>query len=326
AKAEVAKAAKGRSTDPEAQRLYLLARHLVDRLTREDTAKAIGYLHQALALEPAFALAWAWLGVASMRQANSGWHPRADGIARAREAIAKALALEADLAEGHAAMGWLQAAFDWDFRGAQASYARALELAPGNGLALRWAGGLERRLGRLDEAIRLTSLALEHDPLSAIAYRHLGQDLEAADRLPEAEAAHRKSLEISPQGAGVHAILSLVLLAQGRSEDALAEATRESDEGWRLVALACTYHGVGRAAESDAALRELIEKYAEGNAFQVATVYGIRGEADSAFEWLERAYAQRDGGLTEMRSEPGLRSLVDDPRWGALLTKVGLEG
>ena len=124
----------------------------------------------------------------------------------------------------------------------------------------------------------------------------------------------------------MRATFSLVLLAQGRSEDALAEATRESDEAYRLWALACTYHGVGRAAESDAALRELIEKYAETYAFQVASVYGIRGEADSAFEWLERAYAQRDGGLLFMRLEPGLRSLVDDPRWGALLTKVGLEG
>ncbi len=326
AKAEVAKAAKGRSTDPEAQRLYLLARHLVERFTREDMAKAIEYLNQALALEPAFALAWAWLGVAYTQQVNHAWHPRVDGIGRARDAIAKGLALEPDLAEGHAAMGWLQTFFDWDFRGAQASYARALELAPGNALALRWAGVLEKSIGRLDEAIRLTSLALEHDPLSASAYFNLGQFLEAADRLPEAEAAFRKALEISPQGAGDHAALSLVLLAQRRSEDALAEATRESDEGWRLWALACTYHGVGRAAESDAALRELIEKYAEGYAYQVATVYGIRGEADSAFEWLERAYAQRDGGLTAMRSERSLRSLVGDSRWGALLTRVGLEG
>src|SRR5947207_3193846 len=100
-KAEVAKAARGRGTDAEAHRLCLLARHLIDRLTREDTARAIGYLKQALALDSGVALAWAELGGAHATEANNGWAPVAEGYGNAREAVARSLALEPDLAEGH---------------------------------------------------------------------------------------------------------------------------------------------------------------------------------------------------------------------------------
>ncbi len=83
---------------------------------------------------------------------------------------------------------------------------------------------------------------------------------------------------------------------------------------------------MGHEAESDANLRDLIEKYGEGSAYQVAEAYGARGERDAAFEWLDRAYALRDTGLTEIKTSLNLRSLHDDPRWGAFLSKMGLEG
>jgi hypothetical protein len=99
---------------------------------------------------------------------------------------------------------------------------------------------------------------------------------------------------------------------------------REPEEAYRLFALAIIHHAQGRGAESDAALRDLSEKHAEGAAFQVAEVHGARGELDRAIEWLERAYAQRDSGLAFMKTDPNLRSLHGDPRWGALLKRVGL--
>ena len=137
-------------------------------------------------------------------------------------------------------------------------------------------------------------------------------------------AACRKALELAPQGSATRAILSLTLLALGRGEEALAEAGRELQESLRFWALAIVHYGLGHAAESDCALQELIEKYSEGWAHQIAEVYAVRGEADRAFEWLERAYAQRDSGLSEMKPNPRLRFLHGDPRWGAFLKKMGL--
>ena len=116
ATAQVAAAVKGRSTDPEAHRLYLLARHFLDRFTREDTAKGIAYLKEALALDPAFALAWVELGLAYATETERGWAPAGEGYGRARESLGRALALEPDLAEGHAGMGWIQMVHDWDWR------------------------------------------------------------------------------------------------------------------------------------------------------------------------------------------------------------------
>ena len=105
------------------------------------------------------------------------------------------------------------------------------------------------------------------------------------------------------------------LLAQGKGGEALAEAMREPIEWCRLWAQAIVHHTLGHRAESDAALRELSEKHAEDCVSQLAEVHAARGEVDAAFEWLERAYAQRDGGLTGMKVNPQLRSLRVNPRW-----------
>jgi TolB-like protein/Tfp pilus assembly protein PilF len=322
ATAQVAAAVKGRASDPEAHRLYLLARHFTDRNTREDTAKAIDYLKQALELDPAFALAWAQLGSTYFGEANLGWTPVTEGFARAREAVGRALALEPELAEGHAQMGWIQAMHDWDWRGAEASYRRALKLAPGNAVVLRRAGIVAGNLGRIDEAITFCRRALEQDPLNAASYRNLGFVLDKSGRRAEAEAVYRKALELAPQGGLARAWLALNLLAQGRSAEALAEVLREP-EGWaRLWALAIIQWAVGRRAESEAALQELIAKHSPA-VYQVVMVYAARGEVDLAFAWLERAYVERDPGLSEMKYEPRLRALHVDPRWDAFLRKMG---
>jgi serine/threonine-protein kinase len=321
-KAEVSRAAIGRGTDPEAHRLYLLARYFLDRDTLEDIAKVIAYLKEALERDPEFALGWSLLGAAYTREADQGWVPVAEGYERARGAVEHALALQPDLAEAHAHIGWIQRTYDWDWRSSQASYARALKLDPGNAIALRRAATLEWSVGRTEEAIELSRRAAEQDPLSAHAYSNLGQVLEDVDRLEESEAALRRSLELVPQRSGTRAHLALTLVREGRGEEALAHAMRVENGGFRLWVLAIIHHVQGHRSESDAALRELVEEHAETMAYQVAEVHGQRGETDQAFEWLERAYAQRDGGLTGMKTSTPLRSLHGDPRWRAFLEKM----
>jgi len=322
--AQVAAAVKGRGTDPEAYRLFLQARHFIERSTREDTAKGLGYLKEALALEPEFALAWTERGRAYANEANWGWAPSADGYQRARQAVARALALEPDMAEGHAGMGWIQMSHDWDWRGAEASYRRALELAPGNALVLHQASWLAGAMGRLEEAIRLAHRAVEQDPLSASAYFFLGTILWAADRLAEAVGALRKALELAPQRAVTRSALSIGLIALGHAEEALAEAMREPEEWARLYALAIIHHAAGRRSDSDQALGKLAGGYANEAAYQVAEVHAARREEDLAFEWLERAYAQRDPGVVWTKIDPFLRCLEADPRWGAFLRRLRL--
>jgi serine/threonine protein kinase/Tfp pilus assembly protein PilF len=324
-KSEVSKAAIGRTTYPEAHRLYLQARHLFERLTRADTASSIDYLRQALELDPGFSLAWAELATVYSRQADRDWAPVAEGYRLAREAAARSLSLEPDLAEGHAALSWVRMTHDWDWRGAQASIRAALTLAPGNAVVLRRAGAVAYFQGRFEEAIDLYRRTLDQDPLSTATYNNLGLAFHAADRHKEAEAAYRKALELAPRRNTTRASLSLSLLGQERREEALAEAALEPDESLRLWALAIIHFVLGHQTQSDAALRELIETHAASSAYQIASACAVRGETDAAFEWLERAFGQRDPGLSESKASPRFRSLHGDPRWDAFMKKMGLE-
>ena len=230
--------------------------------------------------------------------------PAADGYRRAREAAEKALALDPELVDAHLAMGRIQQIYDWDWEAADTSYRRALALEPGNAEALRYGGRLALTLGRSNEAIDLANKAIERDPLRPNSYNNLGRALQAVNRDTDAEAAFRKALELDPDGALRHYAIGLALLLQGKTDAALQEMQQETEETWRLSGLPLVFHALGRRGESDAALAALKSKYAGDSAYQIAEAHGFRGEADLAFEWLERAYNQRDGGVFADQGRP----------------------
>ncbi len=266
------------------------------------------------------------LGQAYARVAEAGWGSLVEDFETARAAAKRALALEPDLAEGHAALGRVLLVHDWDLPGAAAAMDRALQLAPGNAAVLRAAGELARSQGRFADALALIRRALAQDPLSANTHTILGLVLHAVGELGDAEAMLRQALSLAPRRVGTHAALALLLLAQGRAVEAFAETAAEPDEVLQLWASAIVGHVGGRAEESAAALRELREKYAEDCAYQIAEGHAARGEHVAALDWLERAYAQRDGGLiTELKSSPWFAPLAGEPRWERLLARLGLQ-
>lgn len=323
-RAEVAAAARGRGTNAEAHRLVLQGRFLIERLSRQDVERGIELLRQALQLDPVYALAWAVLSRAYWAEGGYGWKPVSEASARAAQAARRSLELEPDLAEGHLALGMIRMLYEWDWQGADASLRRALELAPGDAAVLRVAGHLARTVGRMEEATALLRKAVEQDPLNPTGYSALGMTFRQAGRMKEAEAAYRRALEIAPERVATRMVLSLVLVAQGRVEEGLAEIAAEPEEWARLTALAAACHTAGRREESDRALRELSERSPADAAYQIAAVHAWRGETEEAFSWLERAYAQRDAGLADVRNEPSFDSLHQDPRWSEFLRRMGL--
>jgi serine/threonine protein kinase/tetratricopeptide (TPR) repeat protein len=277
AKAEVAIAAKGHGQNPEAHRLYLQGKYFGDRLSEADTAKAIHYLKEALALDPQHASAWAELAKAYSNSGGYGWLPVTEAYGLARQAVTRALGIAPDLAEAHVRLSGIQRFYDWDWKGAEASARRALQLSPGDAVVLHSAGVLAQMLGRHEEAEPLLRRAAEQDPLSTGVYSALGMIYRQMDRLTEAEQAFRKALELSPHRIGTHHILAVVLADQGRHEEALAEATREPAEWARLTCLAYVHFKAGRTRESDEALRELEAKHSRDSAFQIAAIHSTRG-------------------------------------------------
>jgi tetratricopeptide (TPR) repeat protein len=298
---------------------------MVERLTPEDVTRGVGYLEEALRLDPDNAIAWVDLSRAHLNAAGHGWEPAETGVAAARDAARRAISIEPDLPEGYMVLGRVQLYFDWDWKAAKDSYRRAMELAPGNAVGIHGAGILAQNEGRIDEALELYRRAVEQDPLSSGAYSRLGTAYLSAGRLAESEVALRKSIELAPQRVTVRSALAHTLLAQGRLEEALEEAKLEGQRVYRLLALVAIYRAQGCATESEAALREMIETEADHGAFQIAVAYAARGEVGATFEWLERAYVQRDPGLAEIKGAVLLRSLHGHPRWGALMKKMGFE-
>ena len=323
-KAEVAAAAKGRSENAEAYQLYLQARFFREQLTKDGSTKAIQFYLQAIQIDPGYALAWAGLSRAYADQAGQHWVPFTDGFGRAKAAAQRAIELQPDLAEAHAASGWVLRAFDWDWKGAEAAFHRALELAPGNTLVMNAAANLLGTLGRLDAAIELSHKAMVLDPLNVPVHRNLALYCLAAGELGEAEAVLKKVLEMSPQGGLTYCWLGYLALAHDRPEEALDLMHREVTEIFRLVGLAIAHDALGHWAESAAALGELIDKHGTDSPYQVAEVYAACGDADKAFAWIDRAIAERDPGVSYLRMDPFLRALRDEPRWQPLLQKLGL--
>jgi predicted Zn-dependent protease len=170
-------------------------------------------------------------------------------------------------------------------------------------------------LGNLDQAIRLYEQAVAHDPLRTNSYLTLGHLLYVAGRHDEAQTTLQKGLDLNPQAPLLHLNLGKILLAEGRPQQALAEMEQEPSGWGKPTGLALAYHALSREQDSNAALAELIAKHHTDAAYQIAQVYAYRGESDKSFEWLERAYEQRDPGVTEMSTDPLLRNLRRHQRY-----------
>jgi tetratricopeptide (TPR) repeat protein len=141
-------------------------------------------------------------------------------------------------------------------------------------------------------------------------------------RLDQSAADSKKALEVNPDHWSSPINLSRVYLLQGRAQDALPEIEHIHYPTYRAWLHAIVYHMLGREKDSDAALRKLTMKYHASNAFEIATIYAFRNQTDEAFEWLDRAYAQRDPSMMSTKVEPLLKSLHNDPRFAAVLKKL----
>jgi TolB-like protein len=316
--------ARSRPVNPEAFDAYLRGYHFFEGNTGKDADMAARYFERVTQLDPSYALGWAWLSRARNWQANEGLIPMEEGRRLSREAVERALALNPNLAEAEFQMGRIKQQVDYDWAGANACYQRAVALEPGNPENVRAAAFPALFLGRFDEALQLARRAVDLDPLNADSWAALAEIESYLGPLAQSAADSKKALELDPDHWSTPVDLSRTYLLEGRPQDALPEIENVHYAPHRAWLYALTYYALGRKRESDAALSELITKYHASNAFEIATTYAFRNQTDEAFEWLDRAYAQRDPSMMSTKVEPLLNSLHNDPRFGALLKKLNL--
>jgi TolB-like protein/Flp pilus assembly protein TadD len=320
-------APKATVTDPAAYTLYLKGIEQARIGSAEALEAAVQIYQQALAISPDYAEAWAALGNLYLNQTARGMRDVEDGMRLAREASNHALALNPDLARAMADLAWIANAADRDLPSAVRYTERALALDSGNINVLFAAGLTTRSLGRLPAAEAIYRRAIALDPANPGAYGQLGKVLVFSGHDEDAIASYRKVIELSPAFAGVRHWLSLVLLKDGHdhagAEQTLALAADEPGNCYRLEMLTMAYHALDKSVESDAAMAELSAKCEEPASYNIAYAYAFRGEPDPAFAWLEKALQHKDGGMTELISQPMFAPLYKDPRWLPFLRKFG---
>jgi TolB-like protein/lipoprotein NlpI len=310
-------------TDPEAYALYLQARHLGRQITAEGFEQSNALLEQALAIDPNYAAAWLSLGRNYANQAGVGLLPVAEVYTLAPKAIEKALAINPDYAPAHANLGWIAMVYGNDLAQAARHLERALQLDPADTGSSGNAATLLLILGRLDEAIALGEFANARDPVNPAGHANLGISYFYAGRWDDAIASLETALRLSPGHIGANHLIGAALLFKGEAQAALEQMQQESFEAFRLIGLSMTYHALGDAPASDAALAELIKKYERGAAYNIAYVLAYRSDADPAFEWLDKAVEYGDPGLTDIAIEPSFGHIHGDPRWLPFLESIG---
>ena len=313
-----------KSTDPRAYALFLEARDIHRRVTPAAYEQAVMLYQQALAIDPSYAPAWVWLAIAYDGQVDADWRLPDEGGPLAREALNKALEIEPDLATAHAELGWIAVLYDRDLAAAARHLEHALALEPANPDILTGASFLARRLGRLDQAIAIGEYQITRDPLNADAHGDLALAYRYAGRLDDAIARLRSVLSLRPNYGWSHRLIGEMLLQKGDAEAALVEMQQQIDEQQRLCGLSMAFHALGRKSEADDALAALIAKYEMTSAYSIAIVLAYRGEADRAFEWLDKAVSYRDTDLGGMGIQPMFANLHADPRWLPFLRKLGM--
>lgn len=321
--------AKRYTENTEAYRLYLTGRYFWSKRTTEGLNKSIAYYQQAIYKDPNYALAYAGLADSYAALAiNTDALPR-ESFPQAKAAAVKALELDDTLVEAHATMLQIKAEYDWDWSGVEREYRRAVELNPNYPMTHLYYSIYLIKTGRHEEAVAEIKRAQELDPFSLIINAVVGRVFFFARRYDEAIEACYKTLELDPNFFVAHLFLGRAYKEKRMYEQAVAElssardAARDLSETTSL--LGYVYAVSGKRDEAKKILNEMKEmsKHRYVPPYNIAMVYAGLGEKDQAFEWLEKAYEDRNQQFTLLNIAPEFDSLRSDPRFTGLLRRIG---
>jgi TolB-like protein/Flp pilus assembly protein TadD len=287
----------------------------------EDIKAAIAAYTEAIRLDPNYALAFASRSPAYLSYASQFTTGAAirESVDKAEEDAHQAIKLAPDLAEGHVALAGYLEKGSLDFMHASEAYERALALAPGNATVLDNYGRAAANMGRAEAGIAASRHAVALDPLNPSMRRHLGQSLFYARRYGEALAAYQEGVALDPDSATNHAFLGLAYYALGDLRNAQSSCDVKFNANlWIQFCLAVTYGKLGRPADAQAELKELQARGGDAGAYQYASIYAQWGETAKALEWLATAMRVRDSGLIELKTDPLLDPLRNEPRFQAI--------
>ena len=322
---------KQSTTSLAAHDLYLKGLYVFRTRTADALAKATTFFQKAIKEDPTYALAYVGLATSTAVLIEYGSVRAAEALPKAKQAALRALELDGSLAEAHAVSGVIHD-YDFEWAAAEREYLRAIELKPGYPTAHHWYAVLLIHQGRGEEALAEVERARELDPTSLVINVTLVEAYYVGRQYDRAIAQAKKTLELDPDFPLGHSFLALALLGQDRYADAVAELEKLRGPSLALPSryageLGYAYAMSGRRAD---ALRVLAELEGRSQREHVsptarALIYMGLGNKDQSFVWLEKAYAEREWRMRQLKANPLWDSLRSDPRFTRLLKNIHLD-
>ena len=313
-----------KTSNIEAYNHILQGNYFYDKLDSGNVAKAIEFYYKALAIDSTDAVAWVCLTNAISRQSWQNYIDQPTGYEKARQTALKAITLDPNYAPAYSELADIKQYYDFDWKGAENNYQKALDLEPSNADILNSFGDVRHAQGFYHEAEQYHRKALEFNPLKPLLYMSLASDLSYQGKFAEAIPYFRKVLEIDPKYQRAHLYIGRNYIMMGKPELALEEIQKENTEVFKNFGLAIIYFALNRKKEADEKLKEFIENYQIRWRYLIAQLYAFRNEKENAFAWLDSAYNHRDSWLWWIKNDPWLKNIKDESRYKAILKKMNL--
>ena len=330
--AEEKRLTKSYTANAEAYRDYLKGRYWWNKGTEDGFNKGIDYFQQAIAKDPAYALAYSGLADCYSSLADFGLLPAKEAYLKAKDAALKAVELDDTLAEAHGSLALIKSSYDWDWSSADKEIRRAIELNPGYADAHRLHAEVLWQTGRLNEAIAESKANLELDPISLGNNVDLGVEYFLARQYDQVIEQERKVLELDPNYVDAYyfrgiAYLKKSMYKEGKADLEKGVAIAPASEV-ALTGLGYSYAVTGRRAEAHRVLDKLNELSKQKYVSPIwrVKIYAGLVEKDKAFEWLEKAYDDHSiVSVGYIKTNPMFDPLRSDPRYADLLRRTNLQ-
>jgi TolB-like protein/tetratricopeptide (TPR) repeat protein/predicted Ser/Thr protein kinase len=326
------KIAKRQTVDMDVYNLYLRGRWFTNQRKPEARMKAIECYQRALEKDPNYALAYVGLGDIQIGFSWYGFQRPKENFPKARDLFLKALEMDDTIGEAHSSLGFVKSFHEWDWEAGEKEFKQAIELSPGDPVSHFWYAVHLMCETRIDEAISEIRKALELDPFSLVINSFGGFVFSVGRLYDEAEEILHRVIEMDSSFVAVHYNLGELYFYQTRYEEAIAEYRKEMDNpaGWHLPAKALTgtaYAKMGKKTEAQQVLDGLVERskqlYVPPSLLAMLSI--ALGKNDDAFEYLDKAYDERDWMMSLLKVDIGFEDIRSDPRYHAMLKKIGLD-
>jgi serine/threonine-protein kinase len=324
------KLTKRYTENAEAYQLYLKGRHQLNRLTDDGFMKGRDYFQRAIDTDSKYALAYAGLATSYTQLAGWGVFSPGECFPKATAAATKALELDDQLVEAHISLGTVRFFYEWNWAAAEHEFKRAIQINASEPDARQMHSYYLSAMQRFDEALLEMRRAHELDPVSLVKVAGIGEVLYFKGEYDRAAGQYREALELDPNSGFAHWALGNVYLQKGMYQQAISEYQTSiplsGDSPDELASLGYAYALSGKSGEAQKVIAELTarskRRYVPPTLF--AFVYTGLGEKDRAFEWLDRAFDERDSVLVLLNAEPMFGPLRSDPRFVQLARRIGL--